>query len=166
MQKHITKWGGGGQKRANKPSLVDVCVGVVQRIARAAKFHIDGHCINSCKLIVDDFRTQYTQYVFTEKFIRDTLGLDGFKICCTCSALWLSMAYSNTHTHILYSYVYAHSMDSYYSVMDVKRQALRVAGMMFLFLDVIWQRNNGSIWTPCENLEAFALPHESLQFHI
>lgn len=43
----------------------------------------------------------------------------------------------HTHTHILYSYVYAHSMDSYYSVMDVKRQALRVAGMMFLFLDVI-----------------------------
>lgn len=86
MQKHITKWG-GGQKRANKPSLVEVCVGVVQRIARAAKFHIDGHCINSCKLIVDDFRTQYTQYVFTETFIRDTLGLDGFKICCTCSAL-------------------------------------------------------------------------------
>lgn len=44
---------------------VGLCVSKVEMLQQQ-NFTIDGHCINSCKLIVDDFRTQYIGFSQTK----------------------------------------------------------------------------------------------------
>lgn len=166
------------------------CLCYAKKCAGAAKFHIDGHCINLCKLIVDDFRTQYTTLSHRTKIYSAFSRADCRWISkCAAHAVphWLSVAnihafftctyftmWTHKHKHkptltqhglLLRCYGCEEASSSFSFLSQCFSSFFFLTSCSFI-LDTIGQQNNGNIRGPCENFERFYSITRLLNFMI